>query len=117
MLMAATCERRSESASESSYRTVKIRAAWTENSSGKAFNTRRAAAKRLVPRPRVYERSSLPNSQKHPAAATVEPNRLRLILQRLQEKFYDGEPVSTRIAAAALADMKDLDESPPTLPH
>ena len=71
----------------------------------------------MAPRARVYERSSLPNSQKQPAAATVEPNRLRLILQRLQEKFYDNEPVSTRIAEAALADMKDLDESPPALPH
>jgi hypothetical protein len=60
----------------------------------------------------------VPNSQKHrTATATVEPSRLRLILQRLQDRFYDGQAASERIAAAVLTDVKDLDESPPALPH
>jgi hypothetical protein len=68
--------------------------------------------------PRVGERSSVPNSQKdRTTTTTVEPSRLRLILQRLQDRFYDGEQASQRIAAAVLADVKDLDESPPALPH
>ncbi|HEU5303450.1 MAG TPA: hypothetical protein VFU40_02290 [Gemmatimonadales bacterium] len=50
-------------------------------------------------------------------AATVEPSRLRQILERLQDGFYDTEPAAERIAAAVLADVKDLDESPPALPH
>lgn len=60
----------------------------------------------------------MPNPQKHhTTTATVEPSRLRLILQRLQDRFYDGEQPSQRVAAAVLADVKDLDESPPALPH
>lgn len=60
----------------------------------------------------------MPNSQKHrTATATVEPGRLRLILQRLQDRFYDSQAASERIAAAVLTDVKDLDESPPALPH
>lgn len=66
----------------------------------------------------VRERSPLPNSQKpSTAVATVEPDRLRLIVQRLQDQFYDTEPASVRIATAVLADIKDLDTSPPALPH
>jgi hypothetical protein len=60
----------------------------------------------------------VPNPQKYrTTTATVEPSRLRLILQRLQDRFYDGEQASQRVAAAVLADVKDLDESPPALPH
>jgi hypothetical protein len=61
---------------------------------------------------------SVPNFQDHrTTAGTVEPGRLRLILQRLHDRFYDADPAAGRIAAAALADVKDLDESPPALPH
>jgi hypothetical protein len=46
---------------------------------------------------------------------TVEPNRLRLIRERLQSDFYlTGEP-SERIAGAVIAALKDLDKA--TLPH
>lgn len=48
---------------------------------------------------------------------TVEPVRLQLILQRLQDNFYDGTPAAEQIAAAVLVDLKQLDESPPALPN
>ena len=51
--------------------------------------------------------------KEHRAAITIEPSRLRLILQRLQQKFYDEAPAPERIAAAVLVDVKHLDESPP----
>ncbi len=55
---------------------------------------------------------------KHPRTTIiVEPSRLRLILQRLQQNFYDEAPASARIAAAVLVDVKNLDQSPPALPH
>jgi hypothetical protein len=58
------------------------------------------------------------NPQKTPATtATVEPGRLRLILERLQDQFYDAEPASVRIAAAVLPDLKNLAESRSALPH
>ena len=98
---------------------VKIQMPRTENFSGKAFitdglppsGTRRRHA------PRVPERSSVPNPQKHRNTATVEPSRLQLILERLQSTFYDEAPAAERIATAVLADVKDLDERPPALPH
>jgi hypothetical protein len=62
------------------------------------------------------ERSSLPNLE-HRAAVAIDPSRARLILQRLQQTFYDQAPASERIAAAVLADLKHLDESSPALPH
>jgi hypothetical protein len=61
-------------------------------------------------------RSSLPTPEEHRAAVIIDPSRLRLILERLQQRFYDDAPASERIAAAVLADMKHLDESSP-LPH
>lgn len=58
------------------------------------------------------------NPQKQPTAtATVEPSRLRLILARLQDQFYDTEPASVRIATAVLPDLKNLEESRSALPH
>jgi hypothetical protein len=39
------------------------------------------------------------------------------MLERLQSRFYDDAPASDRIAAAVLVDVKDLEESPPALPH
>ena len=63
------------------------------------------------------ERSRLPKPEEPRAVITVEPNRLRLILQRLQERFYDEPAASERIAAAVLVDVKHLDEGPPALPH
>ena len=59
----------------------------------------------------------MPNSEGHRRSTTLEPSRLRVILQRLGDKFYDEAPASDRIAAGALADVKDLDESPVALPR
>jgi hypothetical protein len=60
----------------------------------------------------------VPNPQKHRTTTpAVEPSRLRLVVQRLQNGFYDDEPASQQIAAAVLADIQDLDENPPALPH
>ena len=57
------------------------------------------------------------NSEATTATGTVEPTRLRLILERLQEQFYDSEPASVQIAAAVMAELKDLEESRPALPQ
>ena len=46
----------------------------------------------------------------------LEPARLQLMLQRLQQNFYDQTPASERIAAAVLHDLQTLDESSPALP-
>jgi len=59
----------------------------------------------------------VPNSEGHRSSTTLEPGRLRVILQRLGDKFYDEAPASDRIAAGVLADVKELDESSAALPH
>jgi hypothetical protein len=60
----------------------------------------------------------VPNSQKRSTTtATVEPDRLRLIAQRLQDRFYETEPASVQIATAVFADLKDLDESRSVFPY
>jgi hypothetical protein len=59
----------------------------------------------------------LPIPEEYRAASPIEPSRLRLIQQRLQDSFYDQAPASERIAAAVLVDMKHLDEGSPALPH
>ena len=51
------------------------------------------------------------------SASPVEPGRLDMILDRLQQNFYDQSPASQRIAAAVLRDLKTFDESPSALPH
>ena len=52
-----------------------------------------------------------------PCTATIEPDRLEVILQRLQLNFYGEPAASTQIAAAVLPDLMNLDESSPALPH
>ena len=59
----------------------------------------------------------MPNSGGHRSSTTLEPGRLRVILQRLGAKFYDESPASDRIAAGVLTDVKDLDESSAALPR
>jgi hypothetical protein len=59
----------------------------------------------------------VPNLEGQSSSTTLEPGRLRVILQRLDEKFYDEAPASDRIAAGVLADVKDLDESSAALPR
>lgn len=63
------------------------------------------------------ERSSVPNSEEHHTTMMVDPNRLQQILQRLQANFYDGSPAAEQVAAAVLADLNDLEESPPVHSH
>ena len=59
----------------------------------------------------------MPHPQDPCTAATIEPNRLDEILQRLQQNFYDEPSASIRIAAAVWSDLKTLDESASALPH
>ena len=59
----------------------------------------------------------MPNSEGYRSSTTLEPDRLRVILQRLQGSFYDEAPASDRIAAGVLADLKSLDEGSVALPH
>ena len=59
----------------------------------------------------------MPNSEGQRSSTTLEPDRLQVILQRLEDEFYDEAPASDRIAAGVLADVKDLDESCAALPH
>ena len=91
-------------------RFIKIRGWRTEN-----FAVR--AAERALGS-QVFRKVGVPNSPKRSTTtATVEPDRLRLIVQRLQDQFYETEPASVRIATAVLADLKDLDQSRSALPH
>lgn len=62
-------------------------------------------------------RLSLPKAEDPRSVCTIEPDRLDLILHRLQQNFYDQPPASHRIAAAVLTDLKTLDEGPSALPH
>jgi len=59
----------------------------------------------------------VPNSEGHRSTTTLEPGRLRVIRQRLENKFYNEAPASDRIAASVLADVNHLDESSSALPH
>ncbi len=59
----------------------------------------------------------MPNSEGHRSTTTLEPGRLRVIRQRLENKFYNEAPASDRIAAGVLADVKHLDESSVARPH
>jgi hypothetical protein len=59
----------------------------------------------------------VPNPDENRMISQLEPDRLRLIQQRLQNDFYEVPPASERIAAAVLAQLKDLEESASALPH
>jgi hypothetical protein len=50
------------------------------------------------------------NSHSEHNGNTVEPNRLRLIMLRLGERYYDDPPASDRIATSVLADLTDSEE-------
>ncbi|MFL5402414.1 MAG: hypothetical protein ACJ8BF_06310 [Gemmatimonadales bacterium] len=43
---------------------------------------------------------------------TVDPGRMRLIRERLQNQFYEAGRPSERIAAAVLLAVQDLDQAP-----
>jgi hypothetical protein len=72
---------------------------------------------RPASRARVLERLSVPNPHEHLGSVLVEPGRLRLILQRLRNDFYAVPPASEQIAASVLAELNDLNQGPPALPH
>lgn len=59
----------------------------------------------------------MPNPDEHRTTTLVEPDRLRLIVERLRTDFYDEPPAAERIAACVLAELNDHEESPPALPH
>jgi hypothetical protein len=59
----------------------------------------------------------VPNPDQNRTIAPVEPDRLRLIQQRLQNDFYTVPPASEQIAASVLAELNDVKEGPPALPH
>jgi hypothetical protein len=59
----------------------------------------------------------VPNSEEHRSTGKVEADRLRLIQQRLLSDFYEVPPACEHIAASVLAELKDLEESAPALPH
>jgi hypothetical protein len=53
----------------------------------------------------------LANPDEHRMTFEVEPERLRLIQQRLQTDFYEAPAATERIAASVLADLNDLERS------
>jgi hypothetical protein len=62
------------------------------------------------------ERSSVPKAEDTRTNGAVDADRLRLVLQRLSSGFYSEGPPSQRIAAAVLADLKELEKGT-SLPH
>ena len=52
----------------------------------------------------------MPHSPEERAPDAVEPGRLRLIMLRLGDRYYDVPPASDRIASCVLADLTDSDE-------
>jgi hypothetical protein len=64
----------------------------------------------------VFGETSVPKLEAIQTSGAVDANRLRLILQRLGCEFYNEGPPSDQIAAAVLADLKDLEKGTP-LPH
>jgi len=59
----------------------------------------------------------VPNSEGHRSTTTLEPSRIRVIQQRLENNFYNEAPASERIAVGVLADLRHLDESSAAFPH
>jgi hypothetical protein len=59
----------------------------------------------------------VPNPDQHHGTTPVEPGRLRLILQRLQNDFYAVPPASEQIATSVLAELNDPKQGPPALPY
>ena len=59
----------------------------------------------------------MPNPEEQRGSVPVEPGRLRVILQRLQNDFYAVPPASERIAASVLAELDAPKQGPSALPH
>jgi len=54
----------------------------------------------------------VPHSPEERVTDAVEPGRLRLIMLRLGDRYYDVPPASDRIATSVLADLTESDERP-----
>ena len=54
----------------------------------------------------------MPHSPEERVTDAVEPGRLRLIMLRLGDRYYDVPPASDRIATSVLADLTESDERP-----
>jgi hypothetical protein len=94
---------------------VKVVLQWTENSLADhhemGYPPRYAPASRA----RVSERTSVPKPDEH-QTMTMEPDRRRLIAERLQDGYYEAPEPSERIAIAVYAALHEPGQGSP-LPH
>lgn len=58
----------------------------------------------------------MPKSDDHSPSVTLEPGRYRLLLERLQGRFYEEPEPAERIAVVVLTALRDLDKGS-SLPH
>jgi hypothetical protein len=59
----------------------------------------------------------MPDSHDRHTMIAVEPERLRQISERLDDGFYSQTPAAGQIAAAVLADVRNLDQDSPVVPR
>lgn len=59
----------------------------------------------------------MPHPDGYHSHHSVAAERLRLIEQRLQDRYYEVPPASEQIAASVLADLKNLEKDPSALPR
>ena len=59
----------------------------------------------------------MPQPEEHRIPESVAADRLRLIEQRLQNRFYDIPPAAGHIAASVFAELTAPEEGGPGLPH
>ena len=59
----------------------------------------------------------MPHREEYRIPEQVAADRLRLIEQRLQNRFYDIPPAAGHIAASVLADLTAPEQSGSDLPH
>jgi hypothetical protein len=55
--------------------------------------------------------------EEHRSTASVAPDRLRQIEQRLHDHYYEVPPASEQIAASVLAELRNLEQGSSVLPH
>jgi hypothetical protein len=59
----------------------------------------------------------MPEPHERRTMIAAEPDRLRQISQRLEDGFYGQAPAAERIAAAVLAEVRNLDQDAPVVPR
>jgi hypothetical protein len=59
----------------------------------------------------------MPDSHERYTMIAVEPGRLRQISERLEDGFYSQAPAAERVAAAVLAEVRNLDQDSPVVPR